>query len=85
MKWPWSRPGDSVIELYRSSACGAALCGGWHYLIMDQFTQRLVGFGVHRGPVDAPSLCRMCNAAIHGRGAPRHLSTDHDPLFEAHR
>ena len=28
---------------------------------------------------------RQCNAAIHGRGAPRHLSTDHDPLFEAHR
>ena len=26
-----------------------------------------------------------CNAAIHGRGTPRHLSTDHDPLFEAHR
>jgi hypothetical protein len=22
---------------------------------------------------------------VHGRGAPRHLSTDHDPLFEAHR
>jgi putative transposase len=27
----------------------------------------------------------MFNAAIHGRGTPRHLSTDHDPLFEAHR
>jgi putative transposase len=27
----------------------------------------------------------MFNTAIHGRGAPRHLSTDHDPLFEAHR
>ena len=27
----------------------------------------------------------MLNAAIHGQGAPRHLSTDHDPLFEAHR
>ena len=57
----------------------------WVLVVMDQFTRRLVGFGVHRGPVDAPSLCRMCNAAIHGRGAPRHLSTDHDPLFEAHR
>ena len=57
----------------------------WVRVVMDQFTRRLVGFGVHRGPVDAPSLCRMCNAAIHGRGAPRHLSTDHDPLFEAHR
>src|SRR6516162_3205714 len=27
----------------------------------------------------------MFNAAIHGQGAPRHLSTDHDPVFEAHR
>jgi len=27
----------------------------------------------------------MCNAAIHGQGVPRHLSMDHDPLFEAHR
>ena len=27
----------------------------------------------------------MFNAAIHGQGAPRHLSTDHDPLFEADR
>ena len=27
----------------------------------------------------------MLNAAIHGPGVPRHLSTDHDPLFEAHR
>jgi hypothetical protein len=27
----------------------------------------------------------MFNTAIHGQGAPRHLSTDHDPLFEAHR
>jgi putative transposase len=25
----------------------------------------------------------MFNAAIHGQSAPRHLSTDHDPLFEA--
>jgi hypothetical protein len=27
----------------------------------------------------------MFSAAIHGRAAPRHLSTDHDPLFDAHR
>jgi putative transposase len=27
----------------------------------------------------------MFNTAIHGQGAPRHLSTDHDPVFEAHR
>ena len=33
----------------------------------------------------AADVCRMFNAAIHGQGAPRHLSTDHDPLFEAYR
>ena len=27
----------------------------------------------------------MFNAAIYEQGTPRHLSTDHDPLFEAHR
>jgi hypothetical protein len=27
----------------------------------------------------------MFNTARHGQGAPRYLSTDHDPLFEAHQ
>ena len=71
------------VDLWRCASI--VLQSYWVRVVMDQFTRRLVGFGVHRGPVDAPSLCRMCNAAIHGRGAPRHLSTDHDPLFEAHR
>jgi putative transposase len=57
----------------------------WVLVVMDQFTRRIIGLGVHPGAVDGLSLCRMFNAAIHGRGAPRHLSTDHDPLFEAHR
>ena len=57
----------------------------WVLVVMDQFTRRLVGVGVHRGPVNGADLCRMFNAAIHGQGPPRHLSTDHDPLFEAHR
>ena len=52
---------------------------------MDQFTRRLVGVGVQRGTVTGADLCRMFNAAIHGRGTPRHLSTDRDPLFEVHR
>jgi hypothetical protein len=52
---------------------------------MDQFTRRLVGIGVHRGAVTGGDLCGMFNAVVHGQGVPRHLSTDHDPLFEAHR
>ena len=76
---------DSLWSVDLLRCASIVLQSDWVRVVMDQFTRRLVGFGVHRGPVDAPSLCRMCNAAIHGRGAPRHLSTDHDPLFEAHR
>jgi putative transposase len=54
-------------------------------VVMGQFTRRLVGIGVHRGGVTGADLCRMFTAAIHGQGVPRHLSTDHGPLFEAHR
>jgi len=35
--------------------------------------------------VTGADVCRLVNIAIHGEGAPRYLSTDHDPLFEAHR
>src|SRR5712692_10118055 len=42
----------------------------WVLVVMDQFTRRLVGVGVHRGAVNGADLCRMFNAAIHGRGAP---------------
>src|SRR4051794_29141044 len=42
---------------------------------------RIVGIGVHRGAVTGADLCRIFNTAIHGQGAPQHLSTDHDPLF----
>ena len=71
------------VDLFRCESI--VLQSYWVLVVMDQFTRRLVGFGVNRGVVDGPSLCRMFNDATRGRGAPRHLSTDHDPLFEAHR
>ena len=71
------------VDLFRCESI--VLRSDWVLVVMDQFTRRLVGVGVHRGLVNGADLCRMFNAAIHGRGAPRHLSTDHDPLFEAHR
>jgi hypothetical protein len=52
---------------------------------MDQFTRRLVGVGVPAGAVPGIDRCRLFNAAMHGQGVPRHRSTDHDPLLEAHR
>ena len=71
------------VDLFRGGSI--VLWSDWVLVVMDQFTRRLVGVGVHRGPVNGADLCRVFNAAMHGRGAPRHLSTDHDPLFEAHR
>ena len=57
----------------------------WVLVVMDQFTQRIIGFGVHAGDVDSVALCRMFNTAISTRGAPKYLSSDNDPLFLYHR
>ena len=57
----------------------------WLLVVMDQCTRRIIGLGVQHGDVDGPKLCRMFNEAIRGQRTPRHLSTDHNPLFEAHR
>ncbi len=48
---------------------------------MDQFTRRIIGFGIQPGDVDGPALCRMFNKAISAAGQPRYLSSDNDPLF----
>ena len=71
------------VDLFRCESI--VLQSYWVLVVMDQFTHRLVGLGVQRGAVDGSSLCRMFNDAVRGQGAPRHLSTDHDPLFEEHR
>ncbi len=57
----------------------------WVLVVMDQFTRRIIGFGIHAGDVDGVALCRMFNRAISGKGTSRYLSSDHDPLFEYHR
>ena len=62
------------VDLFRCESI--VLRSNWVLVVMDQCTRRLVGVGVHRGPVNGADLCRMFNAAMQGRGAPRHLSTD---------
>ena len=52
---------------------------------MDQFTRRIIGFGVHVGDVDGVALCRMFNSAVSTKGTPTYLSSDNDPLFEYYR
>jgi putative transposase len=53
----------------------------WVLVVMDQFTRRIIGFGVQAGAVDGVALCRMFNRAIASQGLPGRLSLDHDPLF----
>ena len=49
---------------------------------MDQYTRRIIGFGVQAGVVDGVALCGMFNHAIRGhRATPKYLSSDHDPLY----
>jgi hypothetical protein len=52
---------------------------------MDQFTRRIIGFGIHQGIVDGPSPCSMFRRAIQGRSLPRYLTTDNDPLYRFHQ
>ena len=54
----------------------------WVLVVMDQFSRRIIGFGIHRGPVDGPSLCSMFRRAIQGQGLPKYLSTDNDSLYQ---
>jgi transposase InsO family protein len=71
------------VDLFRTESI--LLRSHWVLVVMDQFTRRIVGFGVQSVAVDGPALCRMFNQAIAGQGLPTRLSTDHDPLFRFHR
>ena len=57
----------------------------WVLVVMDQWSRRIIGFGIHQGDFDGIAVCRMLNHAISGTDPPRYLSTDNDPLFRFHR
>ena len=68
------------IDLFRCES--AILQTHWILIVMDQYTRRIIGFGVHAGTVDGVALCRMFRRVIADhRTLPKHLSSDHDPLF----
>ena len=52
---------------------------------MDQYTRRIIGFGIERGVVDGLAVCRMFKQAIRDGGLPKYLSSDHDPLYRFHQ
>lgn len=70
-------------DLFRCES--ATLRTHWVLVVVDQFTRRIIGFGVHAGVVDGAALCRMFLRAIHGQGLPKYLSSDHDPLYRFHQ
>ena len=71
------------LDLFRCKS--AVLRSHWVLVVMDQWTRRIVGFGVHRGVVDGVGLCRMFNRATRDQSSPKYLSSDHDPLFRFHQ
>jgi putative transposase len=54
-------------------------------VVMDQYTRRVIGFGVHSGNVDGPALCRIFSEATSRQGWPTHISSDNNPLFQYYR
>ena len=53
------------MDLFRCES--ATLRTHWVLVVMDQYTRRIIGFGVHAGKVDGVALCRMFNRAIRGQ------------------
>ena len=71
------------IDLFRCES--AILRSYWILVVMDQYTRRIVGFGIHAGVVDGRALCGMFNDAIRAHSTPTYLSSDHDPLYRFHQ
>jgi len=43
----------------------------WVLVVMDQYTRRIIGFGIHAGIVDGKALCRMFKRAIRRQTIPQ--------------
>jgi len=77
---------DSVWSMDLFRCASASLRTHWVLIVMDQYSRRIIGFGVHAGTVDGVALCPMFNRAIRWQlRMPKYLSTDHDPLYRFHQ
>jgi hypothetical protein len=73
----------TACDLFRCES--AILRTHWVLVVMDQFTRRSVGFGIHAATIDGSALCRMFQRALRGHNLPKYLSSDHDPLYRFHQ
>ncbi len=71
------------VDMFRCESL--TLKSHWVMVVMDQYTRRIIGFGVHAGNIDGPAICRIFGHVIAGCGAPTYLSCDNDPLFRYHQ
>ena len=72
------------MDLFRCES--ATLRTHWVLVVVDQYTRRIIGLGVHAGTIDGAALCRMFNRAIRGqRWMPKYLSSDNDSLYHFHQ
>jgi transposase InsO family protein len=77
---------DSLWSMDLFSCESASLRTHWVLVVMDQYSRRIIGFGVHAGTVDGVALCRMFSRAIRWQlKMPKYLSTDNDPLYRFHQ
>jgi len=65
------------LDLFRTESI--LLKTHWILVIMDQFTRRIIGFGVQPVAVDDVALCRMFNQAINGQGLPNRRLNGNSP------
>jgi putative transposase len=71
------------LDLFRCES--VALRTYWVLVVMDQYTRRIIGFGIQAGVVDGLALCRMFNQSSRGATLPKYLTSDHDPLYRFHQ
>jgi transposase InsO family protein len=72
------------MDLFRCES--ATLRTHWVLVVMDQYTRRIIGFGVHAGTLNGVALCKMFNRAIRGQlWMPKYISSDNDPLYRFHQ
>src|SRR6516225_9164540 len=76
---------DSLWSIDLMQCESVALRTYWVLIVMDQYTRRIIGFGIQAGVVNGMALCRMFQEAIRDAGVPKYLSSDHDPLYRFHQ
>ena len=72
------------LDLFRCESM--TLRTHWVLVVMDHYSRRIIGFGIHAGTVNGEALCWMFKQAIRGvTTLPKYLSSDHDPLYQFHQ